>query len=97
MRHKNSAEQQDSIPTTHPLDRAHQLLGLLSSDELIDAVVYLDGVVYGTDDQPDDGDDTSQDLDNDVEDFGLLGTGDQEPGAGVDSGSAFEPDDPSYT
>ena len=87
----------DSIPTTHPIERAHQLLNLLSEDELIDAVVYLDGVVYGTDDQPDDGDDTSQDLNDDVESIGLMGTGQEEPDAGVDSGSSFEPDDPSYT
>jgi hypothetical protein len=85
----------DSIATTHPLDRAHQLLNLLSEDELVDAVVYLDGVVYGNDDQPDTGDDTSQDLDNDVESLGMMGTGDEEPDAGEDYGS-FEPDDPSY-
>jgi len=84
-----------SIPTTHPIDRAHQLLNMLSDDELIDAVVYLDNVVYGSDDQPDTGDDSSGDLDEDVESIGMMGTGDEEPDAGVDSGS-FEPDDPDY-
>jgi hypothetical protein len=85
----------DSIPTTHPIDRAHQLLSLLTEDELIDAVVYLDNVVYGNDDQPDTGDDTSEDLDDDVESIGMMGTGDEQPDAGEDSGS-LEPDDPTY-
>jgi hypothetical protein len=87
----------DFIPETRPLDRAHQLLGLLSDDELIDAVVYLENAVYGSDDLPDDGDDSAQDLDDDVENFDLLDTGDEEADAGVDEGSSLEPDDPSYT
>lgn len=77
------------------MDRALHLLNLLSDDELIDAVVYLDGIVYGNDNQAED--DTSQDLDNDVESIGMMGTDEEEPDAGVDSGSSLEPDDPSYT
>ena len=63
------------------MQRAQHLLGLLSPDELVDAVVYLDGMVYGSD-EPDAGDDTSDDLDNDVESIGLNATGDEEADRG---------------
>ena len=78
-RHTQPSDSADSITPIHPLTRAHKLVGLLSDDELLDAVAYLEGVVYGTDDQPDEGDDSSQDLDDDMENFGLLGTGEEEP------------------